>query len=313
MQRIFCIVIVTSCLFCAAKAQECSCSKIYEKGLISLIIKPDSFQLKKDWLSSIEFNKRQLSDSATDYAIYRTAASYSMAGNFDSAYKYLNKFMDMSKDDRCIIADEKFNNLKNDTLRWMSIIRRIEHGYFMCLDSTANKEYAIKLFYLGVKDQKYRKYYPILQQPFEPEEWPRNDLQNDSIFTAMVKKYGFPTLSKVGRLATNAGFLIVQHGNTKYKHYREVIKAYKRNDYESILFAKVVDRWRAEHNRKQIYGTSWHRSNETSLIYGDKWVLEPVKNFRNLNKRRHSIGLCPIEEELEKNTNQIIPKEYYRK
>lgn len=293
--------------------QNYICKKCYETDLRSLVIKPDSFQRKGDWLSSIEFNKKKMLDSITVYDNYRLAASYSMINNFDSAFKYLNRFIDISTDDRCIIVDKKFDNLKKNIFFWESVIRRIEHGYLTCLDSMVNKEYALKLFYLGIKDQKYRKYYPILQQPFEPEEWPRNDLQNDSIFTAMVKKYGFPTLSKVGRLATNAGFLIVQHGNTKYKHYREVIKAYKRNDYESILFAKVVDRWRTEHNRKQIYGTSWHRSTETSLIYGDKWVLEPVKDFRNLNKRRHSIGLCPIEEELEKDTNQIIPKEYYRK
>lgn len=298
---------------CTISAQSCICNKSYETDLGSLIIKPDSFQLEGDWLSSIEFNRKKMSDSVTDYTIYRLASSYSMIYKLDSAYKFLSKFIDISNDDRCIIVDEKFNNLKEDSLYWASIMGRIEHGYLMCLDSLIDKEFALKLFFLGTKDQKYRKYYPKLQQSFELSEWNENDMQNQATFTLLEKKHGFPTLSKVGRLASNAGFLIIQHGNTKYRHYRKLVKAYKKGDYESILYAKATDRWRTEHHKKQVYGTSWYRSYKTTTIYGDKWVLEPVKDFKNLNKRRLLLGFCPIEEELSKDPSKIIPNEYYKR
>lgn len=313
MIKNFAIIIAAILIVGISVAQNCSCNKIYETDLRSLTIKPDSFQIKKDWLSSVVLNRTQLLDSITDYANYRLAASYSMLNNLDSACLYLNQFLDMSIDDRCILVDERFNNLRNDYHFWSAITKRIEQHYLVCLDSCVNKEYALKLFYLGVKDQKYRKYYPTLRQSFDGIEWAKNDLQNDSAFSCLVKKYGFPSLSKVGKLASTAGFLIIQHGKTKYKHYRMLVKAYKKGDFEAALYAKTLDRWRTDHHRKQLYGTSWYRSHKTTPIYGDKWVLEPVKDFKNLNKRRLSMGLCTIEEELTKNPNQVIPNEYYQK
>ncbi len=43
-------------------------------------------------------------------------------------------------------------------------------------------------------------------------------------------------------------------------------------------------------NKEQLYGTQLYRNKKTEKKYGDKNVLYPVKDFKNINERRKQIG-----------------------
>ncbi len=275
-------------------------------------------QEKQDWIASIANNQFKADDTkaAIDAKSYRQAVNYAMLGNRDSAFHYLNLFLNNDVADYAVVVDPLLNTLKQDTLRWKAVITRIEEGYLACLDSSVNKEYALQLFYLSIEDQKCRFYYPVWQIDYDSCHI--MDMRSDSIFDLLVKKYGFPTISLVGQHASKAGCAIIQHatfGKSYRERYKAVVKAYKNNDYDPQGYAKVKDRWLIMHNRRQLYGTNWLMSTSKKFQkkYGNHYILEPVRNFKKLNERRAALGMESIEAYMENFPNYMIPEKYYRK
>ena len=300
------------------QAQETSgCTKKYAT-IANYAVERDSMQQKQDWIASIALNQINESDTsklAIAAKSYRLSVSYAMQGNKDTAFHYLNMFLDYSIADYMVVVDPFLNPLRDDTARWKSVITRVEQGYLACLDSSVNKEYALQLFYLCIEDQKYRYYYPVFGLGYD-NGW--DDYRTDTVFDQLVKRYGFPTISLVGPHAAKAGSAIVQHTtfSKSYKsRYKEVVKAYKNNDYDPKYYARVVDRWLLHHHRKQLYGTNWLKSTEKRFVkkYGDHFILEPVRNFEKLNERRAALGMEPIEEYVKHFPDYMIPEKYYRK
>jgi hypothetical protein len=66
-------------------------------------------------------------------------------------------------------------------------------------------------------------------------------------------------------------------------------------------------------HRKQIYGTQWISNKRTTKKYEDKYMLYPVRDFKNLENRRKQIGLTYSMEESAELVNGVIPEKYYRK
>ena len=74
-------------------------------------------QQKQDWIASIETNRICESDTALAIAgkSYRQAVNYTITGNIDSAFIFLNIFLDNSIADYMVIVDPYLNLLRHDT------------------------------------------------------------------------------------------------------------------------------------------------------------------------------------------------------
>lgn len=288
--------------------------KSYETNFgYNFIVTRDTFQTKQQWESSICYNLGRLNrqNNPPAYHYYRLAVNYSMLNNTDSAHYFLKEYIRFSDDDVCVLIDPLFDNLRTDEIKWQDITKSIDSLYLLCLNNVANEEYALELFHLNPLDQKYRYYYPRWGV-WEYSRAYNQDSLNAETLKTLIKKYGFPTISKVGNYAAETAFLVIQHNPSLKKYYHQLFKAYRNNDFDSWCYARAKDRYLTLYlGRKQLYGTSWVHSTKTQKKYGDKYVLRPVRNFKNLNKRRASIGLKPIEETIEEDS--VIPEKYYKR
>jgi hypothetical protein len=283
--------------------------KYYEQSYIS-IPKTDSLYRVGEYLKSIEYNLARI-DSLGNFPKklnYIIAQDYSLLGNEDSAFYYLNKYIDLGPQDyRSVFIDEDFELLKKNKKKWNNIITRIENIYLMELDSSMNKDLAIKLFRIEIEEQKIgftmvscrRKNLPTIK------EKRKQNLMAQKEVNKIIKKYGFPTPSMVGQTASDIVWDIIQHSLIEDKHYYMVRKAYENGDFRPEHYAFLTDRWLVQNGKKQIYGTQFSKKQNEPFL-----KLNEVEDFKNLNKRREGMGLSPIEEYAKK-INGHIPEEYY--
>jgi hypothetical protein len=296
-------------------AQNSYPSKIYETEFILIIPPRDSLQYSGNYYSSIKYNEYLLMDSICDAPLYRIAIDYAKLNNFDSAFRYLHHFIDISADDRVILVDQDLLLLKSDSLQWQSIIRRVEENYLQSLDSTVNKTLALRLFYMGILDQIYRTYLPFLGQI--DDSLSQKIRNNDEILFAeleqIILKYGFPSISMVGKLANINAFLLIQHSpSIKKTYYKMIERAYLENDFDPVSYAMLTDRWLMQHNKKQMYGTQIYGNIRIWRKYG-KSILYPVKRIEEVHHRREKIGFQISIEEYVESLNATIPEKYYKK
>ena len=129
----------------------------------------------------------------------------------------------------------------------------------------------------------------------------------------IIEKYGLPTISMVGSFASDQFFFILQHTELEIieKYYPKVKKAWEKGDYDSIDYAMLTDRLLMFKGNDQIYGTQIVMRTDHDK-YPNKHILYPVKDFKNVNKRRKKMGFKETVEEYVKRRNAIIPEEYYK-
>ena len=302
------------CAAFAAFAQKNSCcTKNYETASYRICFGPDSLHRQGEYLASIEWLSNDT--IAKDYLrYYQIAADWIMLGQTDSAIKYLNRFIDCSPDDRMIFADKRWVTLSSDSVKWTPIVKRVEEAYFACLDSITHKELALELFYLGIEDQKSRVYRGVLMQFPDSSEYPALDKEMYALF-ARTKKiydiYGFPTISMVGKCASTSAFLLLQHSPYIRKYYKLIRQAYQNGEIDPVQYAMVTDRLLTEDGKPQLYGTQAIKSYRTEKYFPDQYIIWPIKDFANVNKKRAEMGFSQTVEENAKRLGAIIPEEYY--
>jgi hypothetical protein len=293
--------------------------KIYEKTPRRIICCfTDSLQRTGDYSNSLANCLKSADSIKTPTVMYRIAVNYAHLNKEDSAFYYLHQFVKISQDDRFLTIDNNFIQLRLNTEKWMTLMKEIEAEYLQELPNTVNRVLALKLFYLGIDDQKYRTYLPTLGQT-DTVTW--NSVEEVATKYKIMaecqkifKKYGCPTISMVGKLASCNAFYLLQHSlKIKNRFYYSVKKAYHNGDFDSISFAMLTDRWLMHKNRKQIYGTQLIWNNyKTEKKYPGKTILWPVKDFKNVNLRRKKMGfLTTVEENTKRFHNGYIPPEYY--
>ncbi len=269
----------------------------------------DSFYEAGDYQKSIA-NSLQ-NDNLSYHDLYSIAQCYALLNKSDSAYLYLNRFIDeISFDCRVVLIDDDFEILRKNNTEWAKITEKIESKFLDSLTISANKEYALSLFRLGVERMKY-SYFDVSFDKSEKlstnQIWKK---QSKAIkdFDKLVRKYGFPTQSLVGDDALYTSIEIILHPPIKEKNYLMLQKAFEEGEYLPAHYAWITDRWLTQNGKLQLYGTIF--SQEQNADGSIKSVLLPVEDFSNLNKRRAEIGLQTIEEDL-KVFGGKIPDEYY--
>lgn len=113
------------------------------------------------------------------------------------------------------------------------------------------------------------------------------DFHNLEIVVNILEKCGMPSKSVVGSDGLKAIFLAIHHHKTNFysKKYLPLFKkAAERGEFDQSTIALLVDRILMNDNLPQIYGTQ---------VMGNS--LYKLSDPENVNRRRDSVGLEPIE------------------
>jgi hypothetical protein len=123
----------------------------------------------------------------------------------------------------------------------------------------------------------------------------------DSVFTTNQKRikeifnqYGFVGVDLAGKEGTNNFWLLVQHSDHTPEFQKEVLVKMKleveKGNAEPGNYGLLVDRVRINSGQKQVYGTQVAYNSETGQAYPNN-----LEDSLNVNERRKSVGLDPLE------------------
>jgi hypothetical protein len=133
------------------------------------------------------------------------------------------------------------------------------------------------------------------------------DAANTKRMKAIVRQYGWPSPSLVGRDGAEAAFLLVQHATLAFQ--KEMLplveKAYKRGELSGQSYALLLDRVLVGEGKPQIYGT---QAKPFDQWKGREPVLEPIEDEVNVDKRRAEVGLFPLSEYREMLKQMYFPQ-----
>ncbi|SEJ83051.1 hypothetical protein SAMN05192553_1234 [Cyclobacterium xiamenense] len=141
--------------------------------------------------------------------------------------------------------------------------------------------------------------------------------RNAKILDKIIDNIGYPTVEKVGKEASEAAWLVIQHsiGQPYFmKKSAELLKvAVNENKADLKSFAYLSDRIAVFEGKPQLYGTQfdWDENGEMSPNQYD--------DIAKVNQRRKSIGLNTLEEQSQimiervKNENQHPPKDFKKR
>jgi hypothetical protein len=138
--------------------------------------------------------------------------------------------------------------------------------------------------------------------------------RNAKTLNEIINKIGYPTVDKVGKEASEATWLIIQHSIEQPNFMKKCLKlleiAVHQNKANSKNLAYLTDRIAVFENKPQLYGTQFD--------WDEKGELSPnlIDDLKKVNQRRKSIGLNSIEEQTKiirkqaENNNQSPPTNF---
>lgn len=144
---------------------------------------------------------------------------------------------------------------------------------------------------MAVIDQKMRR------KAMKSGIWnKRIDTKNTEKLKKIIKKYGWPTISIVGKKASKNAWLLVQHADHDIKFQKKCLKLmeniYKVNPnlINKINIAYLKDRILVGEGKKQLFGTQFYTNKKG--VFG----FRPIRDIKNLDKIRKEYELPPFRE-----------------
>ncbi|WP_306350322.1 DUF6624 domain-containing protein [Flavobacterium sp. '19STA2R22 D10 B1'] len=245
--------------------------------------------------TSLIINKE---DSLNQKNLYRLASLYAMKNNKDSSFYYLDKAI-VSDSTPMALCNPDYINLLNDT-RWDQLKRNQIEKIKKKFKGFKNVEMTTKLWEMYIKDQAYYSLTEIQNQKcrtiyMKDSLWNikhKLNLENVADLEKMIRVNGWPKKSDVGKFASSAAFLIIQHADLEpQKKYLPLLEEAVLNEEASPqAVALLSDRIKMYENKMQKYG-SQIRIDEKSGKHYVFAVEDPAK----INERRLSVGLDSIE------------------
>ena len=232
---------------------------------------------------------------------YYIACCFSRLNKLDSAVYFLKKCTHSEKILNEIRSDSDLINIRTDTLIFKEL-----NVYFADISKDTGTNVFLKKQLTGMKegDQKLRfkiteldttsnidsaTYQTILHALWEIQK--KIDDSDIEVLKGIVKIYGWPTYSLVGKEAANDAWLILQHCSDKDSFQQTclpLIEVEVRNGQASEQnLAYLKDRILMRKGKNQIYDSQYQ-------IINHKAILWPVDNEKELDDRREKIGLRPI-------------------
>lgn len=292
-----------------------SFNSIFAQQLISYgdnIEQADEYLEFKDYSKASEYYKKAFkivnenvisSDEHFDAAI-----AFSLSNDKKSTYKQLSKIskkgvFDVYTNYENIIDEEGFESLHNEK-KWKKIVEQLKKKQEIA-DDKINEDLIQTLGELYNKDQKVREDFIKIHQEYgeNSDEYKNYSLKMNEVdslnfieFEKIIEKYGWLGPETIGEEGVNILFLLVQHNNLeREKKYLPLIKkAVKKGRENPVHLAYLEDRIAMFSNEMQSYGTQMKSDNN------NQFYLWPIKNPKDVNKRRLKIGLDTLETYLER-------------
>ena len=262
--------------------------------------------LNKDFVNSAKLYEKafKLNKKVPLNDRYNASCIYALAGNNDGAFRHLFITANQLKWDNLshLKRDTDLTSLHSDT-RWKKLVSIV----------TANKKETEKYFdkdlvsildKIYFDDQSTRSQLMAKEKKYgrdskEMKDFWQTILKKDSInlikVSTILDTQGWPSKKKVGTRGNSTLFLVIQHANqeTQEKYLPMIKKAVAENNLPKRQYAMFYDRLILRRGERQIYGTQLAMSKESKKPY----VL-PLKDPRNVDKRRAEMGLNTMQENL---------------
>lgn len=111
----------------------------------------------------------------------------------------------------------------------------------------------------------------------------------------LVMEKGWPSISRVGPIASTAAWLLVQHADDDIVFQAQMLKFMtplaKKKDLDPANYALLADRVTFALTGHQIYGSQM-------MCEKGKLIPLPLENPTEVNERRHSVGLGTVKERI---------------
>ena len=137
----------------------------------------------------------------------------------------------------------------------------------------------------AVKDRKNRDLWAKMTEV---------DRKNTSRMKEIVKKYGWPGKSLVGKEGANAAWLLVQHADRDRAFQKECLPllqaAAATGEAARAHVAYLTDRVLVGDKKPQVYATQFTQNEKGEM------VPQPMEDEANVDKRRKEMGLPTLEE-----------------
>jgi hypothetical protein len=121
--------------------------------------------------------------------------------------------------------------------------------------------------------------------------------RNATALNEIIDAIGYPTIDKVGKEASEAAWLVIQHSIGRPDFMKKCAalleKAVAEKKTDPLNFAYLTDRIAVHEGKPQLYGTQfdWDKNGELSA--------QPFDDVAQVNQRRKEVGLNTIEEQTE--------------
>jgi hypothetical protein len=126
----------------------------------------------------------------------------------------------------------------------------------------------------------------------EAKKMMQTDAANTRRLVEVFKRYGFPSVSLVGKDGAQAAFVMVVHSESldlKKQAMPYIRRAARRGEVPQEAYATLTDTILRAEGRPQIYGTKFD-------LVGGRFVLAPTRDLGGLDARRRRLGLPPVAE-----------------
>lgn len=127
------------------------------------------------------------------------------------------------------------------------------------------------------------------------EHNPEIDKENQQVVASIIEHCGFPKVEEHGYKSVQAAFVVIQHADKRIreKYYPMIVESAGRGDIPRSEVALMEDRILMDRGEKQKYGSQVRKE------YGsDEWILYPIQDPENVDKRRAEVGLGPLDDYL---------------
>ncbi len=272
---------------------------------LALVAKADALYEAKDYKgSALKYSEAFASNKGMGRVDdrYNAACSWALAGEADSAFANLDRIVHNGKyaNYEHVIKDTDLKSLHADK-RWKKLVEKVKLNQ-AAAEAGYNKPLMTELNQIFNDDQSYRLKLDSVSKQYGRESKEVKDLwktisYKDSIDLVKVKgildQHGWLGANEVGDRGNLALFLVIQHADiaTQVKYLPMVREAVKAGKAQPSSLALLEDRVALRQGKKQIYGSQISVDSKTG-----KATISPIEDEPNVNKRRASVGLQPLED-----------------
>ncbi len=267
----------------------------------SLIAQASLFHLQKKPEKAAQLYERAFEIQQPDaLTAYKAAGIFSLNHNSEKAFKYLEKSLSCGwTESDWLLSDPYFDYLRtNNVEKWkeieaIAIVQEKQYEKTLKLP-TLRKE--INLMCLNDQKLRYKKAQNNDEKLTKTINQEINEADSFNLIQAkkIIKQYGWPKISEIGKDGQNNLWLIVQHADQdvlfQNKALSEMEKLIGTKELNMENYAFLYDRVQCNLNYKQLYGTQviWSGNGKAS-------DFRPMIREDLANERREKLGLEPLE------------------